>query len=118
MPHMAMQQVVTTYTKDGNGDFTGLSSTVTNTDPCRFKVGCRPANCYMDFHNMASDILLGPESNEWDMSTGNHSEGICCIRDRLRYVEDPHFVGIVPTNPGICLRRSILVKLHTLWRLV
>ena len=112
MPHMVMQQVVATYTKDGNGDFTGVSRAITNTDPCRFKVCRRPANCYIDFHNLGSDLLLGPESDEWDMSTGNHSKGICCIRDRLSYVENPQFVGIAYTNPGTCMRKSIVVKLR------
>ena len=112
-----MTQVVTTYTKDGDGEVTGVSSTITNTDPCCFKVCHRPANCNLEFDNMGSDLLLGPASDEWDMSTGNHSKGICCIKDRLSYDENPQLVGIAPTKPGICLRKSMLVKLHTLRQL-
>ena len=112
-----MTQVVTTYTKDGHGEVTGVSSTITNTDPCCFKVGHRPANCNLEFDNMGSDLLLGPASDEWDMSKGNNSKGIWCIKDRLSYDDSPQLVGIAPTKPGICLRKSILAKLHTLRQL-
>ena len=73
MPHMAMHQAVTTYTNDGNGDFTGVSSAITNTERCRFKVRRTPAHCYMNCHNFGRDIVLGPENDGWDMSSSHHS---------------------------------------------
>ena len=60
MPHMAMTQVVDMYTMYGNGDFTGVPSNITNTDPCRFKTFCRPDNCYMDFHNLGQRPFAWP----------------------------------------------------------
>ena len=71
----------------------------------------------MEFDNMGSDLLLGPASDELDISTGNHSKGIGCVKDRLSYDENPQLVGIAPTKPGICWRKSILVKIHTLRQL-
>ena len=100
--------------------FTGVSSTMTNTDPCCCKVCHRPANCYMDFHSMGNDLLLGPTSDKLDMSRRNHSKGICCIKGRLSDDEKKQQVAefvIATSKRGICLRKSILVKLHTLMQL-
>ena len=91
-----------------------MSNTTTNTDPCCFTIGHRPANGNLEFDNVGSDLLLGLASDEWATPTGNHSKGICCIKDRLSYDDDPQLVGIAPTKLGIRLRKSILVKLHTL----
>ena len=71
-----MKLVGATYTKDGDGEVTGVSSTTPNTDLRCFKVGHRPANCIMEFDNFGSDPLFGSASDEWGMSTGNHSKGI------------------------------------------
>ena len=76
---MAMQHEVTTYTKDGNGEVTGVSNTISNTDPCCFKVCHRHANGNLDFDNMGSDWLFGSANDDLDMSTGYHSK-----RHRLR----------------------------------
>ena len=71
---------------------------------------------------MGSDLLIGPASDEWDMSTGNHSKGICCVKDRLSYDESPKLVGIAPTKFVICLRKAILVNKAyieaTVWRII
>ena len=117
MPHIAMTQVVTTFTRDGYVEVTGVPSTITKTDPCCFKVCHRLDNYSLEFENMGRDHLLGPVSDEWDMSTGNHSKGIRCIRDRLSYDENPQLVGIAPTKPGVCLRKSILAKRRSLRQL-
>ena len=112
-----MKHMVTTRTKYGYGEVTGVPSTTTNTYSCCLKVCHRPANCNLEFDNMGSNILIGPAGDEWDMFTGNHSERICCNEDRLNCDENPHLVGIAPTKPEICLRKSIVVKLHTLRQL-
>ena len=117
MPHIAMKQVVTAYNNDGYGDVTCVSKTITKPGPCCFKVCHMPANCYMGFHNLGSDLLLGPASDECDLSTRNQSKGIWCTKDRLNDDENPHWVGIAPTKPGICLRKPIQAKRHTLRQL-
>ena len=98
--HSHVSDVVTTYTKDVNGEITGVSSTITNADPCCFKVRRRLADCNLEFDNMGIDLLIGPPSVEWGMSSGNHSEGRRCIKDRLSYDENPQLVGIAPTKPA------------------
>ena len=116
MPHIAMTQVVTTCSKDGDGEVTGVPSTITNTYiASKSATGLPIANWIFD--NMGSDMLLGPVSDEWDMSTGNHSKGICCIKDRLSYDDNPELVGIAPTELGICLRHIIWVRRHTMRQL-
>ena len=101
----------------GDGEVTGVSKTISNAYPCWFQVGHRPANCNLEFNNMGSDLLLGPASDEWDMSTGNRSKGVCCTKDRLSYDENPQLVAIALTKPGICLSKSMLAKRSTLRQL-
>ena len=98
-----MTQVVTTYTKDGDGEVTGVSSSISNTDPSSCKVCHRPANCNLEFDNMGSDTLLGSANGGWDMSTGNHSKGIRCVKDRISYDQRPQLVGIAPGESGFCV---------------
>ena len=116
-PHIECHKFSTTFTKDDKDEVTGCAVTISNSEPCTFKVLKRAANVPPEFENLGSSLLLGDDAKSWDITTRKHSMGYLTITDRMTYDESPNIGGLAPLKFGVCLAKTIRVKKDTLRQL-
>ena len=90
---------------------------ITNGEPCTFKVCKRPAKANAEFDNLGSTLVLGDDAKSWNLSTRKHSKGYLIIHDRMVYDESPNIGGLAPLKYGVCLDKTVRIKMDTLRQL-
>ena len=116
-PRVECHSVKTDFIKDEQDQITGCNVSITNVEPCTFKVMKRAASVNAEYDNLGSSLVLGADAASWDLATRRHSKGYMAIVDRMVYDESPNIGGLAPLKYGVCLGKTIRIKKDTLCQL-
>ena len=116
-PHIECHNAKTEFTKDDKDQVIGCKLSITNSEPCTFKLMKRASNVNPEFENLGSSLVLGDDAASWDLTSRRHSKGYLTIADRMVYDESPNIGGLAPVKFGVCLVKAIRIKKDTLRQL-
>ena len=116
-PHIECHNAKTEFTKDDKDQVIGCKLSITNSEPCTFKLMKRASNVNPEFENLGSSLVLGDDAASWDLTSRRHSKGYLTITDRMVYDESPNIGGLAPVKFGVCLVKAIRIKKDTLRQL-